>query len=284
LQARDALRGTVLAIGGREDRVGEKSILDRFVALCGGPAARLLVVSSASRDPKPKVAEYDAAFRACGAGEVEFVHPANIQEADAAGILEALDVATGVFFVGGNQLKLVSEIGGSTFIRRLRERHAMGLHVGGTSAGAAALGVLMIARGKARSAARLSSPRMSAGFGVVTNLLIDQHFRERDRFGRLIAAVLCNPECLGLGLDEDTAVLFEEGDRFRVFGRGSVTILDGTEIAANDIGVVPEDSPAAFVGMRMHVLTEGWSYSLSDGSAIRPQAPTSEGESESTPD
>lgn len=264
--------------------MGEKLILDRFVALCGGSEARLLVVSSASRDPKSKVAEYDAAFRGCGAGEVEFVHPASIQQADAAELLAALETATGVFFVGGNQLKLVSEIGGSTFIRRLRERHAAGLHIGGTSAGASALGTLMIARGKARSAARLSSPRMSAGFGIVTNLLIDQHFRERDRFGRLMAAVLCNPECLGLGLDEDTAVLFEEGDRFRVFGRGSVTILDGTEIAANEIGVVPEDSPAAFVGMRMHVLTDGWSYTLSERLALRPQVPTSEGESESTPE
>jgi cyanophycinase len=266
----DSIQGSLFAIGGREDRTRDKEVLRRFVALCGGADARLLVISTASRNPAPKVAEYEAAFRECGARKLVFAHPIDRRSARDSKLLEALDSATGVFFVGGNQLKLVTEIGGSELVRRLHVRHSAGLAVGGTSAGASALGAVMIARGKARSAARLSSLRMTPGFGLRSNLILDQHFRERDRFGRLLAAVLCNPTSLGLGLDEDTALLLEGDSRLSVMGKGSVTIVDGSKLEANDIGIVPEESPAAFVGMRLHVLTNGWSYDLAEGRVTRP--------------
>jgi cyanophycinase len=274
LQARDSERGTLLAIGGREKKIDDTLILDRFVSICGGTDAHLLVLSTASSDPSQKVVEYDVAFRARGAGDVAFVHPRNRAEADDPKLLATLERATGVFLIGGNQLKLVSELGGTTLIQRLRERYAMGLHIGGTSAGASALGTVMIARGKARSAARLDSVRMTPGFGILPNLILDQHFRVRDRFGRLLAAVLCNPSSLGLGLDEDTAFVLDGNDRLSVIGSGSVTIVDGSKLEENDIGTVPEASPAAFVGMRMHVLTEGWTYDLADGRIERPPPAT----------
>ncbi len=263
-------RGTLFAIGGREKKTSETPVLERFIALCGGADARLLVVSTASSDPTTKVAEYDAAFRACGAGDVAFVHPQKREEADAPKLLATLESATGVFLVGGNQLKLVSELAGSKLIERLGARYREGLHVGGTSAGASAFGAVMIARGRARSAARLDAPRMSPGFGLVSNLIFDQHFRARDRFGRLLAAVLCNPSLLGVGLDEDTALELDGRDRVRVMGSGSVTIVDGSRLEESDIGVVPEDSPAGFVGMQLHVLTEGWTGDLSEGRFVRP--------------
>lgn len=267
----DPRRGSLFAIGGREDRLGEMAVLERFAELCGGEAARLVVVSSASLDPEKKVAEYDRAFRSLGVEETIFLHPSNRAEADAPEHREAIERASGVFFVGGNQLKLVSELGGTRLIKHITQRFADGLHVGGTSAGASALGTVMIARGKARSAARLSTPRMSAGFGLCPGLILDQHFRERDRFGRLLAAVLCNPASLGVGLDEDTALLLEPGNRLEVFGRGSVTIVDGRRLEANEIAIAPEEAPAAFAGMRLHVLTEGWRYDPIDDRVTPPE-------------
>lgn len=274
MQARESDRGALFAIGGREKKTGEATILDRFVSLCGGTDSRLLVLSTASREPEEKVTEYDAAFRALGAGDVAYVHPQNRAEAEDPKLLATLESATGVFVVGGNQLKLVSELAGTKLIERLRELYGAGLHIGGTSAGASALCGVMIARGKARSAARLASLRLTAGFGLLPNLILDQHFRERDRFGRLLAAVLCNPSLLGLGLDEDTALILDGSDRLSVIGSRSVTVVDASRLEENDIGVVPEGSPAAFAGMRMHVLTEGWTYDLADGRIGRPPPPT----------
>jgi cyanophycinase len=270
LRIRESERGTLLAIGGSEKKTDETPILERFVSLCGGGDARIMVVSTASSDPSGKVAEYDAVFRARGAGDVAFVHPQSRAEAQDPKLLATLERATGVFIVGGNQLKLVSELAGSPLIERMRERYRTGLHIGGTSAGASALGTVMIARGRARSAARLDSPRMTPGFGLLPNLILDQHFRERDRIGRLLAAVLCNPSYLGLGLDENTGLVVDAEDRLSVIGTGSVTVVDGSGLEENDIGVVPEESPAGFAGMRLHVLTEGWTYDVVDGRAARP--------------
>ena len=142
----------------------------------------------------------------------------------------------------------------------------------GTSAGASALSAVMIARGRARSPARLSAVRLSPGLGLLRGVIVDQHFRERDRFGRLLAAVLCNPSLLGFGLDEDTAFELDPEDRVDVFGSGSLTIVDGSELGVTNLDVVPEDSPAAFAGMRVHALTEGWRYDL-PARTVQPPAP-----------
>ena len=187
--------------------------------------------------------------------------------------MAAVDRADGVFFTGGNQLKLVYTIAGTPLESRLRERHRSGLHLGGTSAGASAMSAVMIARGTGRSAARLSSVRMSPGLGFLPQVIVDQHFRERDRFGRLLAAVLCNPSMLGLGLDEDTAFALDATDRLSVCGSGTLTIVDGSRLEATNIDNVPENAPAAFAGMRMHVLSDGWSYDLIQRRVYKPVTP-----------
>ena len=167
-----------------------------------------------------------------------------------------------MFFTGGNQLKLVSTLAGTPLEALLRERHRCGLHLGGTSAGASALSSVMIARGRGGSAARLSSVRLSAGLGFLPGVIVDQHFRERDRFGRLFAAVVCNPSLLGFGLDEDTALVIDPSDRVSVLGDGTLTIVDGTYLEATDVDEMPDEEPVAFAGMRVHVLRQGWFYDL----------------------
>jgi cyanophycinase len=267
LRDRARQRGTLFAVGGREARSAESAVLSQFVSLCGGPTARLMVLSTASREPRKRVAEYRLAFSALGVSDLSFFHQDQRQEAGDPGLLAAAERADGVFFTGGSQLKLVSTIGGTPLETILRERHGQGLHVGGTSAGASALSTVMIARGTSRSTARLSSVRMSPGLGFLPRIIVDQHFRERDRFGRLLAAVLCNPSMLGFGLDEDTAFVLDASDRVSVTGNGTLTIVDGTQLEATDIDEVTDDTPAAFAGMRMHVLSAGWNYDLRSGRA-----------------
>ncbi|MBW2421372.1 MAG: cyanophycinase [Deltaproteobacteria bacterium] len=266
-------RGALFAIGGREARSGDAAVLGHFVSLCGGPAARLVVLTTASRDPQKRVREYREAFRSLGVEQLSFFHQDRRGEAEDPALLAAVDRADGVFFAGGGQLKLVTTLGGTALESRLRERHCAGLHLGGTSAGAAAMSAVMIARGQGRSSARLSSVRMSPGLGFLPRVIVDQHFRERDRFGRLLAAVLCNPSMLGFGLDEDTAFLLDPRDRVSVFGSGTLTIIDGSDLEESNVDRLPEDAPVAFAGMRMHVLSEGWSYDLAEG---RVQAPATE--------
>jgi cyanophycinase len=252
--------GSIFAIGGREDRVGAKDLLHRFVEICGAHEARIVVLSTASREPIERLAEYRAAFEAIGVAEVACFHQEERAEANDPKLLAAIDAADGIFMTGGNQLKLVTTLAGSDLEKRLRERHVSGLHLAGTSAGASALSAVMIARGKARSAARLSSLRMSPGLAILPGIIVDQHFRERDRIGRLIAAILCNPGMLGFGLDEDTAFELDAQNQVRVMGKGTLTIVDASRLAATDIGRIPEDSPAAFAGLQLHALSAGWTF------------------------
>jgi len=256
-------RGTIFAVGGRELRDGYPAVLSQFVALCGGPTARITVLSTASRQPLQRMAEYRSAFSALGVNHVSFFHQESREEAGNPELLSAVEESDGVFFTGGSQLKLVSTIGGTGLDSVLRERHLSGLHLGGSSAGASALSAVMIARGTGRSAARLSSVQMSPGLGFLPQVIIDQHFRERDRFGRLFAAVLCNPAMLGLGLDENTAFSLDASNRLEVTGNGTLTIVDGINLEFTNVDEVPDDTPAAFAGMRLHVLSAGWIYDLS---------------------
>lgn len=265
-----ATRGSIFAIGGSEARTGDTPILARFAERCGGANARIVLVTAASSDADERVDQYGGAFGALGVTQLEFFHHRERAETDDPRLHAALDEADGVFLTGGNQLKLMTIIGGTALEAKLRARQLAGLHLAGTSAGASALGTVMLARGKARVTPRLGAIRLSPGLGVLPNAIVDQHFRERDRFGRLIAAVLSNPGMLGLGLDEDTAFELDGSGRLEVVGSGTLTIVDASELQATNIDVVAEHVPAAFAGMRMHALSAGWAYDLATGRVERP--------------
>ncbi|GMW07781.1 MAG: cyanophycinase [Gammaproteobacteria bacterium] len=284
MPADDGKRGTIVAIGGREVPGSDLEVLATFVACCGGPDARLVVLSAASRDPASRRRVYESAFRTLGVAEVAHFHQEHREEAADPALLAAIDAADGVFFTGGSQLKLVSTIGGTPLAARLVERHRSGMTLGGSSAGASAMSAVMIARGTGRMAARLGSVRMSPGLGYLPDIIVDQHFRERDRFGRLLATVLCNPSMLGFGLDEDTAFILDGTDRVSVCGSGTLTIVDGTQLQATDIDAVPDYAPAAFAGMRLHALSAGWSFDLGTRRVSAPVAALAAPECEITDD
>ena len=193
---------------------------------------------------------------------IAFFHPTTRKATAGEDLLDALEAASGVFLVGGSQMKLVSRLGGSVFMDKLKQRFENGLHIAGTSAGASALSSTMISSGKAGLRADTSSVRLAEGFSFVPEAIIDQHFRQRGRLGRLIAAVLQNPELIGIGLDEDTALEIRPQGEALVHGTGCVTIVDGLDAR--------DHSNGAFQDVKLHSLTSGWTFNLEDRRPIAP--------------
>jgi cyanophycinase len=252
----DPPRGPLLIIGGAERR--GTAILSRFVQLAGGAAANIVVIATASRDPEDLEIEYASAFAGLGAGMVSALRLATRADANSAVATAALESATGVFFTGGDQLRITTVVGGSKVDTALHARLADGMILAGTSAGAAMMSGTMIVGGDGPGVTT-ASVRTGPGLEFLPGVLIDMHFAERGRLNRLLSAVALYPHELGVGIDEDTAIL-ADGDVLEVLGSGSVTIVDaGT---ATDIRV-PADGPIALVGARIHVLSAGCRFELS---------------------
>ncbi|MCU7724809.1 cyanophycinase [Actinoplanes sp. KI2] len=254
----------LLIIGG----AAGPGLLGRFVALAGGPAARIVVIATASSEPDLAASSFGEAFTALGAGEVQALSISTRAEANAEQPL--LRRATGVFFTGGEQERITRVIGGTRTDSLLHE--LTGAVIAGTSAGAAAMSGTMIAEGDAPGITR-ASVRTGPGLEFLPGVLIDQHFAERGRVNRLLSAVALYPHELGLGIDEDTAIL-TDGDRFEVLGSGAVTVVDAG--AATDIRV-PAQGPITLTGARIHVLAAGHTFHLA---GRRPVADASTAERE----
>lgn len=253
--------GHLVIIGGAEDKYNERRILNKFVQLAGGENARVLIVPIASDYPEFSADVYTQAFRKMGLSDVAVLRATSRQEvidADAESLLEG---TTGVFISGGDQMRLASVLGGTRFAQLLEEKvRTTPLVLAGSSAGAAAMSSSMIVRGESVSHPHKNAIRLSPGLGVLNNIIVDQHFTERGRISRLITAVSYNPRQLGLGIDENTAVIVAPDGVLEVTGEGTVTILDGSNITYNDIAEVGEHQPFAVCGAQIHILREGMKY------------------------
>ncbi len=246
--------GPVMAIGGAEDKLRDKLILSAFVNLAGGPEARIAVLPTASSIEEAGE-RYKALFLGMGAERVDVLYLSDRAAAASPDVLEILDDVTGIFMTGGNQMRLASIVGGTPVARKVRALNQAGAAVAGTSAGASILSSHMVAYGASGPSPRMRMAQMTAGFGLVQGVVIDQHFRQRDRIGRLLALVAGSPELLGIGIDEDTAALITN-DTLEVLGRHSVTIVDGTNIES-DIHRVKGHGAITVSGATLHVLAAG---------------------------
>jgi cyanophycinase len=252
--------GPIMAIGGAEDKFDDKVILSTFVQLAGGRAARIAIVPTAS-SIEAAGERYKAIFLGMGAATAEVIFLADRQDANADAPLEYLEPATGIFLTGGNQMRLAAIVGGTRVEEVVRRRNAAGAVVAGTSAGASVLSSHMVAFGASGPTPRQRMAQMVAGFGLVPGVIIDQHFRQRDRIGRLLLLVASNPGLLGLGIDEDTAALFDHRRTLEVIGRHSVTIVDGADVFS-DVFQVKGHGDVTVSGARLHVLTPGRRFDL----------------------
>jgi len=253
--------GHLIVIGGAEDKIRDRVILSRFVALAGGSAARISVVATASSFAAEVGERYREVFTDLGAARVDPVlaqdRPAANDDTNAA----LVERATGVFLTGGNQLRLSSTIGGTQLSRAIEQRYHAGAVVAGTSAGASALSTHMIAFGASGLTPKQRMAQISAGLGLLPGVIIDQHFQQRNRLGRLLALVAQNPSLLGIGIDEDTAGVVTPDHVFEVIGRGSVTIVDGTA-AETDAWEVSGHRPLMISNVVMHSLPAGYRFDL----------------------
>jgi cyanophycinase len=252
--------GQLVIIGGAEDRVGRTVILRRFRDLCGGNHARIAVLGTATTIPDEVGDDYTKAFRAIGVGEVVFLPLASRDEANATETIEILEGVDGVFFTGGDQLRIAAIVGGSRVHDWLHQKFEQGLVIAGTSAGAAMMSRTMIL-GNSGTTRSTSAVALGLGLGFLPDVVIDMHLTERRRLPRLLAAVARVPHHLGIGIDEDTALIVDS-NRFEVIGAGAVTIVDAG--AATSIVGPPDDAmPMALI----RVLATGCTFDLATRSA-----------------
>ena len=248
--------GTLVIIGGGEDRQGDRTVLRRFVELCGGADAHIAVVGTATTMPDEVEVEYKGAF-ADIAGAFEFLPIRTRDEANATHTLDRLAAAQGIFFTGGDQMRIASILGGSRADVLMHNRFLDGVVIGGTSAGAAMMSTTMIIGGSDTVPAT-DAVRLGPGLGLVSGLLIDMHFAERGRLARLLAAVAQFPHELGVGIDEDTALVVR-GNHCEVIGSGAATIVDAG-------GARSETTRRGAIGVTdvlLHVLPAGFDFDLS---------------------
>ena len=252
--------GTLFAIGGAEDKLKKRTVLRAFVEAAGGEDAHIVVVPTASALGPEVVSVYAALFTALGAREVTSVRPETRADADDPAYVEALSEATGIFMTGGNQLKLSGVVTGTAFGKAIVAAHERGATVAGTSAGASILAEHMIAFGQPGTTPRQRMSQLAGGLGLIRGAIVDQHFGQRNRYGRLLALVAQSPALLGIGVDEDTAAVIR-GDLLEVIGRGAVTIFDARAVTSN-AHVAKRTAAILASGVTLHVLPASSAFDL----------------------
>ena len=245
----------ILAVGGAEDKVDKRDILERFVLEAGGKKARIAILPTASEIPDERAAFYRQVFADLGAAESFHVPIVTRADADSADHARSIFEATGVFLTGGDQSRLVQVLSGTRSFeaihRRLREKGVLA----GTSAGASAFSTTMILGGSTGMQVRRDGVRLGPGLGLITRLIIDQHFSQRERLGRLLAAVALEPKRLGVGIDEDTAIVYYGNGTLEVIGSGQVFVVDGSQARSRMREGDP--GPLSLAGVVLHVLNPG---------------------------
>ena len=254
-------RGWIIPIGGAEDKLQRRRILKRFVQLCGGRDARIAIIPTASR-LSDTGSRYVDLFERLESGPSSIVDIQTREDGEREDYLDMLANATGIFFTGGNQLRISTIIGGTSAAKLIRLRNAAGIPVAGTSAGASILSEHMIGFGKEGSSPQADSVRLAPGLGLTNRFVIDQHFRQRDRLGRLVAALAYNPFAIGIGLDEDTAAFLGPDNTLEVEGSGAVTVVDADGLTFSSMAQVSEDEPVCLLGLTVHILVAGATFNL----------------------
>ncbi len=255
-------RGYIVPIGGAEEKVRDRAILRRFIKVCGGEEAKIAIIPTASR-LETTGTSYEELFAELGVQEARSLYFQDRSDCKRESWLEVLRQADGVFLTGGNQLRLSTTLGGTKVTEILRERNRHDrLHIAGTSAGAAIMSQHMIAFGNEGSTPHADMVTLAPGFGIIDGVIVDQHFRQRDRVGRLLTALAYNPASIGIGLDEDTAAVIGPDDVITVAGSGAITVIDPTNIDFSSMDSAHRHAPVSVIGVRLHILVDGGTFNL----------------------
>jgi cyanophycinase len=253
--------GTLVIIGGAEDRREDCKILREFVRLAGGKTAKIVVLTAATSEPIEAGETYLDVFDRLGAATVWAVDTRNPDDANHIDAVWAIGEATGIFFTGGDQARIVERIKGTLLEDAIRKRHQEGAVIAGTSAGAAIMPDVMIVRGDSETSPRQDAVTLGLGLGFVSGIVVDQHFAQRGRLGRLLTALLLQPDAIGVGVDENTALIVR-GDEFEVLGEGAVTIVDEAGIQYSNRDNSWADQSMTVFGVKLHILSEGCRFNI----------------------
>jgi cyanophycinase len=251
--------GPLIIIGGHEDKEGDRVILKEVARRLKG--GKLVIATVASHEPEGYFESYQKAFAGIGVTDLVELYVEERSQSLESPALKALEDAGGVFFSGGDQLRISSQIGDTPIERRLRQLHESGAVIAGTSAGASVMSETMLVKGASAESYRIGDLHMAPGLGLIRDLIIDQHFAERGRYGRLLGAVAHNPRLLGVGIDENTAIVVE-GRAFRVIGSGAAYVVDGEESTNSNIAVARAERALSMFNVCMHVLSSGDRFDL----------------------
>ena len=254
--------GQLLIIGGAEDKERECEILREFVRYAGGTKARLAIVTAATDLPIEVGKQYTRIFENLGAEDSFIIDTRSREEADSSTVLEDIEQATGIFFTGGDQTRIVDIIKDTKLDAAIHRRFSEGVIIAGTSAGAAMMPDMMIFEGDSETNPRMEIVKMSPGMGFFPGVIIDQHFLQRGRIGRLISALAQQKQAvLGFGIDENTAILVAD-KKIQVIGEGAVTIIDKSDITHTNIDDILKDEALAICGAKLHILPKGYEFDL----------------------
>jgi len=268
----DAVRGWIVPVGGAEDKEADIAILKRFVEVSGGKQAKIAIIPTASvlADTGSR---YEKIFARLGVASAYALPFGTREEAQKQDWLDALDDASGIFLTGGNQLRISAILGGTPVARAIRRLNAHGVTVGGTSAGAAILSEHMIAYGDSGPTPHAGQASLAPGLGMTNRVIIDQHFRQRDRLGRLLSALAYNPFAVGLGLDEDTAAFIDPDNVIHVTGSAAITVVDPSGLEHSSMPTTSLGKAVSLTNIKLHILTDGGRFDLNSRRASPAAAP-----------
>ncbi len=259
----------ILVIVGAEDKVHGREILHTFFGRAGSLEARIAILPSASREPAIIGDRYQRIFEEMGAKEIQVLDIRDRAQAEDRQLQTYIEECTGVFMTGGDQLRLCGLLADTPLMDKVRQRVQQGeLTLAGTSAGAAVMGHHMIAGGGSGESPNRSLVDMATGLGLIPEVIVDQHFHNRNRMARLMSAVAVYPERLGMGIDEDTCALFERDGLLQVMGKGTVTIIDPGEMLYTNQPIVGANDPISLHNLRVHILSHGDRFHLHKRSLI----------------
>lgn len=264
-----SVKSAILVIGGAEDKVHGREILHTFWSCCGGSDAKIGIIPSASREPTLIGERYIRIFNDMGVKDLKVLDVRDRIQGEDRYYREYVEECTGIFMTGGDQLRLCGLLADTPLMERIRQRvNNREIALAGTSAGAAVMGHHMIAGGSSGESPNRALVDMAMGLGIIPEIIVDQHFHNRNRMARLLSAISSHPERLGVGIDEDTCAIFGQGDTLEVMGRGTVTIIDSRGMTYTNQSNIQSGEPLALHNLKIHVLCHGDRYNLKTHQAL----------------
>lgn len=262
------VKGHLIIIGGAEDKTGESVILKQARQMLTDDEI-LTVLTTATESPIEVGENYKQAFARLGVKNIQVLNINTRDDANDVEINKKIENSKCIFFTGGDQLRITSILGGTSAYKSIKQVYLDGGLIMGTSAGASVMSSTMVVEGEDNEPAKKCTLKMAPGLGLLNNTIVDQHFDQRGRFGRLLCGVAENPDVLGIGIDEDTAIKVYPDGHFEIIGTNSVTIIDGTTIKSSNVSELAQNELLAIIGVTVHTLPKQYGFDMNNREVLR---------------